>query len=494
MGIVIKQSFHNLVTTFLGFGIGALNTLFLYVNFMSDAYYGLVGFLLSTAMILMPFLAFGVHNTIVKFYSSYSGQDQDRFLIWMLLLPVLIIIPATALCYVFYEQIASFLSSKNEMFRGYLWYIFLIATATAYFEVFFAWSKVHMKTSFGNFMKEVFHRIGTMCLLLLLALDFISIDVFLKALVGVYITRMLVMKLYAFRLRMPRISSLTLQRGTFLRKPQQFNRVLKYTSLIIIAGSVATLLLDLDKFMIGKYKLVENIAYYSVAIYIATVIAIPVRAMHQITYPMVAKLLNDKKTEEIGALYTKSSLTLFVVSSLLFILICCNVKNLYLLVDPTYATGIYVVLLIGSARVLDNVLGINNAILFNSDYYRLVLLLGVGLVLVAIGLNMYFIPRYGIQGAAAATFIASVSYSTLKIVMVHWKFGLLPFSKGTWKMLIITLLFFGGFYFWDFDVHPLVGIVLKSGIIGILFIGLVYGLNISTDISEAIRKVLRFGQ
>lgn len=487
MGIVIKQSFNNLVTTFLGFGIGALNTLFLYVNFMSDAYYGLVGFLLSTAMILMPFLAFGVHNTVVKFYSSYEGREQDRFLICMLLLPMVIIIPATGVCYLFYEQIASFLSSKNEMFRGYLWYIFLIATASAYFEVFFAWSKVHLKTSFGNFMKEVFHRLSTMCLLILLAIDIIDIDIFLKALVGVYILRMLIMKGYAYSLRKPKVFS----KNTHLKLPSQFSSVIKYTSLIIIAGSVATLLLDLDKFMIGKYKLVENIAYYSVAIYIATVIAIPVRAMHQITYPMVAKLLNQKKTSEIGVLYTKSSLTLFVVSSLLFILISCNVKSLYLLVDPTYATGIYVVLLIGSARVLDNILGINNAILFNSDYYRLVLVLGVGLVLIAIVLNMYFIPRYGIQGAAIATFIASISYSLLKIGMVKWKFGLLPFSKGTLSMLVITFVFFGSFYFWDFGFHPLIDIVLKSGLIGILFVAIVYRLNVSTDISEAIGKILK---
>ena len=156
--------------------------------------------------------------------------------------------------------------------------------------------------------------------------------------------------------------------------------------------------------MIGKYKLVENIAYYNVAIYIATVIAIPVRAMHQITYPVVARLLNEKQYAEIALLYKKSSITLFVVSSFLFLLIVTNIKSLYELIDPNYASGIYVVIMIGFARVLDNILGINNAILYNSDYYRLVLVLGVFLVLIAIGLNMYFIPLFGIKGAAIATF------------------------------------------------------------------------------------------
>ena len=491
MGIVFKQSAKNVLSTFLGFGIGAFNTLFLYVNFMSDAYYGLVGFLLSTAMILMPFLSFGVQNTIIKFYSSFQGEARDKFLLWMLFLPLFIIVPATLLSVVFQKQIVVFISSKNESFGDYFWYIFIIAVSIAYFEVFFAWSKVHLKSSFGNLMKEVFHRLATMFLLVLLGTELITIAFFLKALVGVYVLRMLIMKGYAYYLHMPKIVWSTSPRGKDFWLPSRFGAILKYTSLIIIAGSVATLLLDLDKFMIGKYKLVENIAYYNVAIYIATVIAIPVRAMHQITYPMVAQLLNEKNYSEIAILYKKSSISLLVISSFLFLLIVTNLQSLYQLIDPTYATGIYVVILIGFARVLDNILGINNAILYNSDYYRLVLFLGVILVLVAIGLNMYFIPRYGIKGAAIATFMASVLYSVSKIAIVYWKFKMSPISVKTAGMLGIAFCFLLLFYFFEFGFHPIINMLLKSTAITILFIPTIYSLNISEDINVAIKSILK---
>ena len=42
MGIVQNQAFKNTITTYLGFGIGAINALFLYTNFMSETYYGLI--------------------------------------------------------------------------------------------------------------------------------------------------------------------------------------------------------------------------------------------------------------------------------------------------------------------------------------------------------------------------------------------------------------------------------------------------------------------
>ena len=35
MGIVLRQSFKNVVATYLGFVIGALNTLFLFTYFLS---------------------------------------------------------------------------------------------------------------------------------------------------------------------------------------------------------------------------------------------------------------------------------------------------------------------------------------------------------------------------------------------------------------------------------------------------------------------------
>jgi O-antigen/teichoic acid export membrane protein len=69
LGIVIKQSLRNTVIIYIAFAIGGINALFLYTRFLTDEYYGLVTYLLSTANILMPLTAFGVQYSIVKFFS-----------------------------------------------------------------------------------------------------------------------------------------------------------------------------------------------------------------------------------------------------------------------------------------------------------------------------------------------------------------------------------------------------------------------------------------
>lgn len=65
MGIVINQSIKNTVVTYFGFAIGAVNALFLYTIFLGKMHYGITTFVLSAANILMPLMAFGVHNTLV---------------------------------------------------------------------------------------------------------------------------------------------------------------------------------------------------------------------------------------------------------------------------------------------------------------------------------------------------------------------------------------------------------------------------------------------
>lgn len=184
MGIVATQSFKNIISTYLGFFIGAINTLFLYTEFLSNAYYGMVGYMLSLAYVIMPLMAFGMHNTLVKFYSSFKTRvSLNSFLTLMLFLPLLIIIPLILITYTSYDIIVGFLSHKNEIIKQYLWHTVFIAIALAYFEIFFAWAKVQMQTVFGNFMKEVFHRAGTMLLLFLLYMKLIDVEQFMTGLV-----------------------------------------------------------------------------------------------------------------------------------------------------------------------------------------------------------------------------------------------------------------------------------------------------------------------
>lgn len=483
MGIVLRQSFNNTLITYIGFAIGAVNTLFLYTNFMDPKYYGLIQVVLSASAVLMPLLAFGVPNALVKYYSGFEKErEQDGFLTLMLFLPFLLIVPIGLLSWLANDAIGNLLSSENPIVKDYVWYIFIIGMAMAYFEIFYAWARVRMKSVFGNFMKEIFCRVGQTILLILLMLDMITVDFFIKALVAFYVLRMVIMKLYAYRVRMPKLS---------FNFPKNTKDILKYSALIIVGGSTAMILLEVDKVMINNFIKIENVAYYSVAGFIATVIAVPSRSMHQITYPLTAEYLNKKDTISLKNLYQRSSLTLFIIAGILFLLILLNLNDLYDMLPEDYRGGFMIVFWIGLAKVYDALLGNNNSILYNSDYYRSILVFGVLLAVMAILFNWWLIPEYGLNGAAIASFLAFFIYNTIKLLFVKKKFGISPITRDTLKVMALLLLIAALFYYLKFPFHSVLNIVLKSILMVAMYLGVLYRFKISEDVFGILSKFLK---
>ena len=483
MGIVINQSIRNTIITYIGFAIGAANTLFMYPHFLGETFYGLTGYILSSANIIFPLMAFGVHNTLVKFFSQYKTEkEKGEFLTFVMILPLLVLIPISIIGTFFYTDIASFFSRKNPIIYEYVWQIPVIGLCMGYFEIFYAWVKVHMQSVFGSFIKEIVLRVFITIFLFAVYYKSISAETFVNILMGIYLATTLVMLFYANKVQPIQFS---------FKLPENFKAVLTYSVFIILSGSIANMLLDIDKNMIGQYIKIENIAYYSVAIFIATVISVPSRAMHQITYPITAKLMTEGKHDELNDLYKKTSISLQVIGGLVFVGILVNINQLYLLLPENYRGGVFVVFIIGLSKYFDLILGNNNAIIFNSKYYKAVLFLGLLLAFLAITLNMFFIPRYGINGAAIATLISITLYSIAKLLFVVFKMKLYPFTYQTLVSFVISLVSFFVFYYWSFPFHPIISILLKSILVVLFYLFLSYKLKVSEDINTVIGKTLK---
>ncbi|WP_396170002.1 polysaccharide biosynthesis C-terminal domain-containing protein [Flavobacterium sp.] len=483
MGIVLNQSFKNTIITYIGFAIGGINTIYLYPVFLGATYYALSNYVLSSANVIMPIFAIGMQNTLVKFYSQYKTEEErSRFLSFTVLFPFLVIIPMLLIGLYFYNDILIFLSKKNIIVKKFIWLIPFIGICMAYFEIFYAWLRVHMHSVFGNFIKEVGLRSASLFLLIGVYYNWLTVEGFVYATAVVYFLALVVTMLYAFSIKRPKFQ---------FEVPSNTKDVLIYTFYIILSGSVANLLLDGDKMILNQYMNIENIAYYSVATYIALVISVPSRSMHQIVYPITAKLMHENKHDEMNILYKKTSINLQMVGGYVMLGIFVNINKLYEMVPPEYAGGIMVVFMIGLSKYFDLILGNNNAIIFNTKYYRMVLFLGVLLVVLTIGLNMIFIPIYGIIGSAFATLLSITLYSLAKLLFVVKKLDLYPFTKQTVYSMGLTLVLFVAFYYWDFPFNPLVSIILKSILLTIVYFYLNYKFVISTEINEVIDKTLK---
>ena len=477
MGIVFKQTSWNIVTITVAILIGGINTLYFYPEFLREQYYGLVVFLLATSNLLQPLMSFGAQHTIIKFFSSFKNiKEKDEFLSSIIFLPLFFILPVCFLVVQFHDLIAEFLSVKNPIIKSYVWVIFLVSFATSYFEVFYAWSRVQFKSIFGNILKEIYPRIAVFILLFLVSIDILTKENFVWWLTGLYYIRLAIMIIYSLFLYTPKFS---------VKIPNNFKEILSYSIYILLAGSAASFLIDIDKYMIPQKQAISQTAYYAVAVFIATVVEIPGRAMFQIINPLVAKALNEENFIELKNLYSQSSENLLIVCGLFFLLINLNIDSFYMLLNnQEYSNASLVVLIISSAKLIQMSFGCGPAILATSKFYKITLPFSIAMAVSVYFLNDYLIDLYGINGAAISTFIVLLIFTVLKIIYIRYKVKLQPFNFNSIKIFTsILLIYFFNSYI-NLELSPLIEIIIRSIIILITYVLVIYFFGVSKKMKD----------
>ena len=482
MGIVAKQTFLNVIIICIAFAIGGFNTLVFYPLFLSAEDYGLVVFLLATSNLLMPLIGFGVHQTIIRFFSSYNTKDeQQKFMSSVILLPLFIALVVGGIGVLFYHSISAALSIQNPVIASYTWVIFAVAVATAYFEVFYAWARVQLQSVAGNALKEIFPRLYLFLLLMALYLFDLSFHCFIVALVSGYYLRLLLMIILANRFYPLRIR---------LFFPSDISSILTYSFTIFLAGSAGSLIIDIDKFMIPQLEEIKQTAFYAVAIFAATIVEVPARAMWQILNPLVATAVNENNFKEVNRLYRRSALNLVVVSGWFFLLINLNSEALFsLLPNEGYQKATFVVLYISLAKLITMIFGCGGAIISNSSFYQISLVFSVVMALGVSILNMVWIPLYGIDGAALATLVVVGLSITVKVVYLQFKIKAHPLSWNLLKALISVAILYTSFQYIDWTLSPIIQIILTSAMVSCLYFLIVAQFKLSDDLLRLVKRI-----
>ena len=346
---------------------------------------------------------------------------------------------------------------------------------------FFSWLRVHLKSVFGNFLKEVYPRLLTFSLLVCHAFQLLNLDSFITYLILGYYLRLIIIMVYSFSVYLPRFKGLL---------PASWKAMLRYSCLIFLSGAAASFILDIDKSMIFSLTSNANVAFYAVALYIAAVIEAPGRAMFQITSPLVAEALNQNDKNRLEKLLKKSSINLIIVSGFFFLIINLNLIDFYQIIDQEgYASAIDVVLIVSFAKLFSMSIGCINNIITNSKYYYFVFWFSVTSAILAVILNYVLIQSHGIIGAAFATLVVILFVNFCKIILVHYLFKIHPYSRKTLGVLLSLAMIYAFIYVIPSTLNPWLSIPLRSLLIFGLFSVPLFVFRWSTEIYGLIKDV-----
>lgn len=494
MGIIIRQGFKGTIVIYLGVLLGAFNLLWLFPKYLKPEEIGLMRVLLEMGALFALFSQFGASNITDKFFTFFKEDKKKHqgFLFLILLYSTIGFVLISVIYVLSYPAWIRIYKDKSPLLLDYLYYVIPLALFMMYLMILEAYSRVHMRIVIPSVIRDFFLRVAQTVIVILYFDQFISLKGLVILLIISYLVGVIFIIIYLKQLKRFYLSRIDIR-----AKKDLLKEILRY-GIYIFMGSVSGLVASkIDIMMVSSYSGLNFAGIYSIAFFMGTIIEIPRRPISGLSSPLLAEYWKNNDREKMEDIYKKSSINQLIVGLLLLLLIWTNIDYAFQLMpnSETYAIGKYVVLFIGLAKLIEMGTGVTTEIIVTSPFFRVNLFLSILSGITIIGLNYFFIPIYGINGAALAILINYSLSNLLRTLIILVKYRLQPFTVKTLYALILAgLTYVLTLVVPDLQVAGLKGIVLavlvNSTIIGIFFFGLTYFFRISDDLNKTVNHMM----
>lgn len=478
MGVIKRQSVKQSIVSYVGVGIAAISTIFIYP--LDKEVYGLAAFILGTAQFFAPFILLGINGVSIRYFPQFNEERKGGhgFLFFIVAYAVIGILLFILGWWLFQDQIYSWYDDKPVEYYQFFPQIVGLAILFALLNLFTSYASNYKRIVVPAILQNTI-KVLLPILILLYVYKGLKVDALVDWIIGNYILITLLIIGYIYSLGAlkwkPDFSWFTASRK---------KEMSVYAMYFMLGGIGSVMALQIDNMMIPKMVNFEGNGAYRIAAFIANVIAIPTVAIIKIASPIVSESFKKDDLAHVNYLYKQSSINLLSIGFFLYVCILASVEDLFGLMKNSdeMVGGFLIVALIGAARIIDMGTSINNPIINHSKYFRFnlfaILLLGV-LNVVA---NYLLIPRFGIVGAAMATLGALLMYNLVKLCFIYWKFKMLPFSWQTLQLLLLAIACYVVASILPLPGIPILDIIIRSMVVAFLYGSTLFYFNISSEL------------
>jgi O-antigen/teichoic acid export membrane protein len=481
MGIIKRQGIQNSIVSYAGVLIGYINVMVLFPLVLEVEEVGLTRLLPYIAVFLAQLSALGFANAGIKYFPFFRDKTQGHhnFLLIFLGVPLVGFLAITAVYLLFEPGILDYFGKEDQLVRQYSFYIIPLSLFTLLFNLFNAYLTSLYKTVVPSLAKDLLLRLGTSACVLLYYYEVVDFPGFLFLFIGVNCGMALVLLFYIFWLKQFHFS---LQTALLQDKP--ILPMVRYGLYAFMGNLSSVIIIMVDSFMIGHYQDLGAVGVYTTAANVASIILIAGSSIFKIALPRIADYWKAGDMDGMQKLYQQVTRINLVVGGLLYIGICANLDNLFALLPPEYRAGRYVILFICTARLIDLATGINGHILITSPRYRLDLVFNILLSGLTIAANTYFIPRYGISGAAFVFMSVYAIINTMRVICVWIFYRMQPFNFSSIKVAAVGLGAYACGAVLPYVVNTWLDILVRSVLITGVFGAGVLAFNLAPELTD----------
>ena len=370
MGIIRKQSVASSIFIYIGFAIGAFNTLFLFPRYFTAEQFGLTRLLLDLAMLIAMFCTMGTIPAIIKFYPFYKSylppkkNDLPQLTLLITLIGTLLI---CILTYVSQDFIIRKFGDKSPLFVSYFYLIYPLIFFYAFWYLLEGSGWGIQKTVLPNFLKEVGFRTITLVFAALFVFQLVNFHQFIHLFSTLYIIPVIILFLYLWRNHFYG-NTLTISNVT----RRLWKQAVVFCLFVFSGQALNVLARTADTIVISSQSTngLADTAVFAIATYLITLMDVPMRGMTGIASSVIAYAWKDRDIEKIRRIYQKTALTLMILGAGIWCVILLNTGNLVGFFGPKYAALPTLLLIIGVTKMIDLGTGLNAQILLSSKYWK----------------------------------------------------------------------------------------------------------------------------
>ena len=482
MGVIRRQGMKQSVVGFVGVGIGAINTLFVYPYCLSKTEFGLIMFLLSVTMLLVPFVYMGTNLLTVRYFPAFRDPDTGHRGMLTLLSTLLAVglLLLTVVALLFKPIIYGWYAPLEQQ---YLPWVLPLVALIAYANLLAQYGSNFLRIVIPSLFNELLVKLVLPALVGAYFFGWLPFDWIIYGLVVMYAFALLGNLWYLHTLGELRYGN----PWRFLREQVALRQEMSVYAGYGIVGSVSDrLATQLDLTMVTSIIDPAAAAVYRIGSLVGNVVEIPRKSMFRIIGPILSDRMDRGDRMEVLKLYQKSSLTLLLAGLLVFGGIWVNVDSLFAIMPngEEYRAARFVILLLGITNLVNMVTSINDSIIGFSKYFRwrfyFILLLGF----LNIAFNYYLIPRYAIYGAAMATLFTVTLYNFGKTLLIWVKMDLHPFTRETGFAVLIGAVAYLVAAYLPLPDMVWLELVVRSFLFASLFGGMVLAARLSPEVNQ----------
>ena len=233
-----------------------------------------------------------------------------------------------------------------------------------------------------------------------------------------------------------------------LKPSYEKKKLLNFSWPLLLVQFFGVSMLWLDTIILSFFKSSQEVGIFSAAQRTALLVSIIKTSFDGIFAPVISDIYNRGEIRKLSRYFQTVTKWIFTFSFPLFLLVVFFANSILSLFGPEFTQGTYSLFILSSAWIIYAAVGSVGQIIVMSGRQKIHLINIVCVLSLNLILNLLLIPKYGITGAALATFAAISLMGLVELVQVYLFLKIQPYridflkplSAGVLSLLVLLII------------------------------------------------------